>query len=94
MIDAVSFVVSAVLLGSIPAMRAGAADEGRPRAGHPRDYFEDYVITRDLVIRAFTLASMAQATLWGVFGAIWIVFAVDELGLGAAAIGIIAGFAD
>jgi MFS family permease len=34
---------------------------------------------------------MAQATLWGVFGAIWILFAIDELGLGAAAIGIIAG---
>ena len=35
---------------------------------------------------------MAMATLWGVFGAIWILFAVDELGLGPAAIGIIAGF--
>ena len=35
---------------------------------------------------------MAMATLWGVFGAIWILFAIDELGLGPAAIGIIAGF--
>jgi len=50
------------------------------------------IIANDPIIRAFTLASMAMATLWGVFGAIWILFAVDELGLGAAPIGIIAGF--
>jgi MFS family permease len=50
------------------------------------------IIARDPIIRAFTLASMAMATLWGVFGAIWILFAIEELGLGAAAIGIIAGF--
>jgi MFS family permease len=91
-IDAVSFVVSALLLGSIrrsepaPPMKA----DREPVMREIREGIG--VIARDPVIRAFTLASMAQATLWGVFGAIWILFAVDELGMGPAAIGVIAGF--
>jgi MFS family permease len=34
---------------------------------------------------------MGQSALWGVFGAVWILFAVEELGLGPVAIGVIAG---
>ena len=49
-------------------------------------------VTRDRVLLAFALASMAMASLWGVFGAMRLLFAIDELGLGAAAIGVIAGF--
>ena len=40
------------------------------------------IVAPDPVIRAFTLASMAQATLWGVFGAIWILFARRRAGHG------------
>ena len=91
-LDAISFIVSALLLGSIrrsepppppKADREPVLDEIREGLA---------IIANDPIIRAFTLASMAMATLWGVFGAIWILFAVDELGLGAAPIGIIAGF--
>ncbi len=89
-IDAVSFLVSAVLLGSIrvkeppppqeidrePVMREIAAGL-RLVSGNP-------------ILRATTLASMAMAGAWGIFSAIWYLFAIDELGLDAAAIGIVA----
>jgi MFS family permease len=91
-IDAISFVVSAALLGTIRRAEAPppAKADREPVIREIREGLA--VIARDPILRAFTLASMAQATLWGVFGAIWILFAVDELGLGAAAIGVIAGF--
>ena len=90
--DAISFVVSAVLLGSIrrPEPPPPPKADREPVLHEIREGLA--IIARDPIIRAFTLASMAMATLWGVFGAIWILFAIDELGLGAAAIGIIAGF--
>jgi MFS family permease len=91
-IDAISFVVSALLLGSIrrPEPPPPPKADREPVLQEIREGLA--IIARDPIIRAFTLASMAMATLWGVFGAIWILFAIDELGLGAAAIGIIAGF--
>lgn len=90
--DAVSFVVSAVLLGSIrrPEPPPPPKADREPVLLEIREGLA--IIARDPIIRAFTLASMAMATLWGVFGAIWILFAIEELGLGAAAIGVIAGF--
>jgi MFS family permease len=90
--DAISFVVSAVLLGSIrrPEPPPPPKADREPVLLEIREGVA--IIARDPIIRAFTLASMAMATLWGVFGAIWILFAIEELGLGAAAIGIIAGF--
>jgi predicted MFS family arabinose efflux permease len=42
------------------------------------------------VLRSLTLASMAQAGLWGVFGATWFLFAIEDLGLEPAIIGVIA----
>jgi len=91
-LDAISFIVSALLLGSIRR----AEPPPPPKADREPVLVEIReglaIIARDPIIRAFTLASMAMATLWGVFGAIWILFAVEDLGLGAAAIGVIAGF--
>ena len=90
--DAISFVVSAVLLGSIrrPEPPPPPKADREPVLREIREGLA--IIARDPIIRAFTLASMAMATLWGVFGAISILFAIEELGLGAAAIGVIAGF--
>jgi MFS family permease len=90
-IDAVSFLVSAILLGSIH----------RPEAPPPpvadRESVLDEireglrVVLQNPVLRAFAGAQMAMHALWGIFGATWFLFAIDELKLGPAAIGLIAG---
>ena len=48
------------------------------------------LVSRQPLLRAVTLASMATAALWGIFGATWVIFAITELGLDATAIGVIA----
>ena len=45
----------------------------------------------DPVLRAFVGAQMSLAALWGIFGATWFLFVLDELGLEPAALGVIAG---
>jgi MFS family permease len=90
-IDAFSFLVSAILLGSIH----------RPEAPPPpvadRESVLDEireglrVVLQNPVLRAFAGAQMAMHALWGIFGATWFLFAIDELKLGPAAIGLIAG---
>lgn len=91
LVDALSFLVSAVLVGSIrqpeppPPPRAHRAPVlAEIRAGLS-------IVRRDPVLRAFAVAQMAQSALWGVFGAVWILFATQELGLGPVAIGVVAG---
>jgi MFS family permease len=90
LIDAVTFLVSALLIGTIrvkerppplkvdrePVLREIAVGL-RLVAGHP-------------ILRATTLASMALASMWGIFGATFFLLALNELGLDAAAIGIVA----
>jgi MFS family permease len=95
-VDAVTFLVSAVLLGGIrqveapPPPRSEREPVGREIAEGLR------LVVRDPVLRAFAAAQMMLAMLWGVFGATWILFATGDLGLGPAPIGVIAaigGFA-
>ena len=43
------------------------------------------------VLRAFVGAQMLMSMLWGIFGATWFLFAIDELGISPALIGVIAG---
>jgi MFS family permease len=91
LIDAVSFVVSATLVGSIR----------RPEPAPPPPHDREPVLAeiraglriafRDPVLRAFVLAQMGASAMWGVFGAVWLLFATRDLGLGPAAIGLIAG---
>jgi MFS family permease len=91
LLDAVSFLVSAVLLGTI------RADEPPPPPAAHREAVTQEVreglriALRDPTLRAFVLGQMALAALWGVFGATWLLFATEELGLGPAAIGVVAG---
>jgi predicted MFS family arabinose efflux permease len=90
-IDAVSFVVSALLLGTIrePEEPPPPKADREPVMAEIREGLR--LVIHDPVLRAFAAAQMALACLWGVFGATWTLFALDELGLGPAAIGVIAG---
>ena len=90
-IDALSFVASAILLGSI------RQPEGPPPTKADREPVLDEIreglrlVIHDPVLRAFAGAQMALAALWGIFGATWFLFVLDDLGLGPAALGVIAG---
>jgi MFS family permease len=73
-IDAMSFVASALLLGTI--RRA----EPTPKPAH----------TREPVLRALALAHGGTHILWGVFGTAYLLYAKEELDLDPASTGIIA----
>jgi MFS family permease len=90
LIDAFTFVVSAILIGSVrkkeppPPPKSDREPVLREIAVGLR------LVIRNPILRASTLASMATAAMWGIFGATWYLLAFDELGLDAAAIGLIA----
>jgi MFS family permease len=90
LIDAVTFVVSALLLGTIRAKEPPPP----PKADREPVVREIAIglrlVARQPILRATTLASMATAAMWGIGGAIWYLFAIEELGLDAAAIGLVA----
>jgi MFS family permease len=89
-IDAVTFVVSALLLGTIkkqeppPAPRA----DREPVLREIRDGIR--IVAGSPVLRALALSHGGTHILWGVFGTSYLLFAMNELGLGPAAIGVIA----
>jgi MFS family permease len=90
-IDAVSFVVSALLLGSIRQVEAPPPPKA-DREPVLREIREGLrLVIHDPVLRAFAGAQMALSMLWGVFGTTWFLFVIHDLGLGPAAIGVIAG---
>jgi Na+/melibiose symporter-like transporter len=91
LVDAASFVVSAILLGSIRATEPEppAAADREPILAEIRDGAR--LVADDSLLRVFAAARMARAVMYGVFGGIWLLFATRELGLGPAAIGLIAG---
>jgi MFS family permease len=89
-IDAVTFVVSALFLGTI-----------RAREAPPPPITEREPVRREIavglrlvsshpVLRASVVANMGFHAMWGVFGATWYLFAIEELGLDPATIGVIA----
>ncbi|MEX2547310.1 MAG: MFS transporter [Chloroflexota bacterium] len=90
LIDAVTFLVSAVLIGSIrvkepaPPLKVDREPVLREIAVGLR------LVASHPILRATTLASMSLASMWGIFGATFFLLALDELGLDAAAIGIVA----
>ncbi len=90
-LDAISFVVSAVLLGTIRREEAPPppVEEREPVWQEIRVGLR--LVLHDPILRAFALAQMALAGLWGVFGATWFLFVLDELQLGAAVLGLVAG---
>lgn len=90
-IDAVTFLASAALLGSIrrPEAPPPPAAAREPILAEIRDGVR--LVVRDPILRAFAGAQLAMSALWGVFGAIWFLFVLDELGLGPAVMGLVAG---
>jgi predicted MFS family arabinose efflux permease len=90
-LDAVSFVVSALLLGSI------RREEPPPPPHAERESVRTEIrdglrlVRHDPVLRAFAAAQMSLAALWGIFGAIWFLFVLEELKIGPAVLGVIAG---
>jgi MFS family permease len=90
-VDAVSYLVSAVLLGTIRRKEAPPPprEDREPVLAEIRDGLR--LVRHDPVLRAFVGAQMSLAGLWGVFGATWFLFVLDELHLGAAVLGVVAG---
>jgi MFS family permease len=89
-IDAVTFLVSAVLLGTIrkdepppppPADRSPVIAEIREGVR---------LVRHDPILRAFLGSQISISLVWGIFGTTWWLFTIDELGLGAAALGVVA----
>jgi predicted MFS family arabinose efflux permease len=89
-LDAVTFLVSAMLLATIrhdepppppPAEREAVLAEIRDGLG---------LVRNEPVLRAFAGAQMSMAAHFGVGGATWFLFVLDDLKLGAPAIGLIA----
>ena len=89
-LDAVSFIVSAVILGSIgrtepapppPAQREPILDEIRVGIR---------LVAHDPVLRALMAGSMALGAMWGVFGATWLLFITGDLGFDAPTVGLVA----
>ena len=90
-LDAISFLASALLIGGIKEVETAPP----PRSARSSVYREIRtglrLVVRDPILRSFAGAQMALAALWGVFGATYILFALDELDLGPAALGVITG---
>ena len=88
-VDAVSFLGSALILGSIrrPEPARPPAHEREPVFREIREGID--AVARSPILRALAIAHAADHLLWGVFGATYLLFAIDVLGLPPAAIGII-----
>ena len=89
-IDALSFVVSALLLGSIrrPEPPPPPVADREPVLDEIREGLR--LVVRDPVLRGLAWGTMGLAAMWGVFGATWLLFVTDELHLDPAVIGVVA----
>jgi predicted MFS family arabinose efflux permease len=91
LIDAVTYVASALLLATIRVPEAAPPPVEDRESVLSEIRVGLRIVRHDPILRAFVGAEMALAALWGVFGAIWLLFALEELGLGPAVVGIVAG---
>ena len=89
-VDAISFVVSAVILGTIrrPEALPTAREERTPILNEIVDGLRP--IRESAILRTVIVAGSGAHLLWGAFGAVYLVFATEELGLAPATIGLIA----
>ena len=89
-INAVTYIVSAILL-----MTIRTAEAPPPRAADREPVLEEIrhglrLVRHDPTLRAFAIAQMLLAAQWGVFGAAFFLFALQDLGLSAAIVGAVA----
>jgi predicted MFS family arabinose efflux permease len=91
LIDAVTYLVSAVLLISVrtPEPPPPPREDREPVLDEIRQGLR--IVRHDPVLRAFAGAQMLMSGLWGVFGATWFLFALEELDVSPATVGVIAG---
>jgi MFS family permease len=89
-VDAISFLVSALFLGTIRVKEAPPPPKADREPVLREIAIGVRLVAHNPILRATTLASMATHAMWGVYGAIWFLFAIEELHLDAAAIGIVA----
>ena len=90
LVDAVSFVASAVLLASIrrPEPPTKPVHHREPVLREIRDGLR--IVAQSPVLRALALAHGGTHIVWGVFGTSYLLYAVKELDLDPASIGVIA----
>ena len=89
-VDAVSFVFSAFFLGTIRQ-----AEPPPPKVADREPVLHEIregirLVAAQPILRALAAAHAGNHVLWGVFGATYLLFATNEIGLGPAAIGIVA----
>ena len=89
-LDAISFVVSAVFVGSIRTKEPPPPPvEDREPVLH--EIAEGIrVVNADAVLRGTVAGTMGLAAMWGIFGTTWMLLATSVLGLDPAVIGVIA----
>jgi predicted MFS family arabinose efflux permease len=89
-IDSVSYVVSAVLLATIrqPEPPPPPRADREPVLAEIREGIR--LVRQDPVLRAFAFAQMSIAAMFGVFGAVWFLFVLEDLHISAAVLGLIA----
>ncbi len=90
-IDALTYLASALLLGTIRTVEAPPPkpEDREPVLTEIRVGLG--LVRHDPVLRAFVGAQMSLAGLWGIFGATWFLFVLDDLQLGPAVLGVVAG---
>ena len=91
LIDVVTYLVSALLLFTVrtPEPPPPPAADREPVVHEIREGIG--IVRRDELLRPFLGAQMLMSTLWGIFGATWFLFALQELDISPALIGVIAG---
>ena len=90
-VDAVTYLASALLLGTIrqPEPPPPEREDREPVLTEIRVGLA--IVWHSPILRAFVGAQMALAALWGIFGATFFLFVLDDLGLSPAVLGLVAG---
>ena len=90
-INAVTYIVSAALLLTVRHVEAPPPPREDREPGLDEIRHGIRLVRHDPVLRAFAGAQMLMSVLWGIFGAVWFLFALEDLGLSPALVGVIAG---